>query len=133
VRYDAQHGVRRVLERRAAGQRPGRRWAQQLGLADGFTDLIFGKVKSTDGRITAKRLLPLVRAAGYAGSARTLRWAVAEQKVWWRQRRCIGGGYRSRAGSAHRLRHGHARPEQGVEDLHCGDGVVAVAVRAGHP
>ena len=52
--------VKRVLERRAAGQRPGRRRRGPVpGLADPFTDLIFGKVKSTDGKITAKRLLPL--------------------------------------------------------------------------
>jgi hypothetical protein len=73
--------VKRVLDRRAAGQRPGRRRAVLPGLADGFADLIFGKVKATDGRITAKRLLPVVRAAGYTGSARTLRRAVAVQKA----------------------------------------------------
>jgi transposase len=81
--------VKRVLERRASGQRPGRRRAPQPGLADAFTDLIFGKVKTTDGRITAKRLLPVVRAAGYAGSARTLRRAVAVQKGKWRKARRV--------------------------------------------
>jgi hypothetical protein len=67
--------VKRVLARRESGQRPGRR-VPAPGLADPFTDLIFGKVKSTDGRITAKRLLPVARAAGYTGSARTFRRAV---------------------------------------------------------
>jgi transposase len=82
--------VKRVLERRAAGQRPGRRRRGPVpGLADPFTDLIFGKVKSTDGKITAKRLLPLVRAAGYPGSARTLRRAVAVQKGRWRRLRRV--------------------------------------------
>jgi transposase len=82
--------VKRVLERRAAGQqRPGRRRAPLPGLADAFTDLIFGKVKATDGRITAKRLLPLVRAAGYTGSARTLRRAVAVQKARWKRARRV--------------------------------------------
>ncbi len=71
--------VKRVLDRRSAGQRPGRWRAPAPGLADSFTDLIFAKVKATDGRITAKRLLPVVRAAGYTGSARTLRRAVAVQ------------------------------------------------------
>jgi transposase len=82
--------VKRVLERRAAGQRPGRRRRGPVpGLADPFTDLIFGKVKSTDGKITAKRLLPLVRAAGYTGSARTLRRAVAVQKGQWKRLRRV--------------------------------------------
>lgn len=56
--------VKRVLERRAAGQEPGRRRSRPkpVGLAEPFTDLIFAKVKSTDGRITAKEV-----AAGSAG------------------------------------------------------------------
>jgi transposase len=81
--------VRRVLERRAAGARPGRRRAVRPGLADGFADLIFGKVRATDGRITAKRLLPVVRAAGYTGSARTLRRAVAVAKARWKRARRV--------------------------------------------
>jgi transposase len=81
--------VRRVLARRAAGQRPGRRRAPRPGLAAAFTDLIFGRVKATDGRITAKRLLPVARAAGYTGSARTFRRAVAAQKVLWRRHRRV--------------------------------------------
>jgi hypothetical protein len=43
------------------GQQPGRR---RPGLADEFTDLIYKKVKATDGRITAKRLLPVAWVAG---------------------------------------------------------------------
>ena len=39
------------------------------------------KVKATDGRISAKRLLPLVKAEGYTGSARTLRRAVHDAKA----------------------------------------------------
>lgn len=81
--------VKRVLERRAAGQRLGRRRAPVPGLADPFTDLIFGKVRATDGRITAKRLLPIARAAGYAGSARTFRRAVAVQKTKWKRTRRV--------------------------------------------
>ena len=43
--------------------------------------LIATKVEATKGRISAKRLLPLCRAAGYTGSARSLRRAVAEAKA----------------------------------------------------
>jgi transposase len=80
--------VRRVLARREAGARPGRR-EPGPGLADAFADLIFAKVKSTDGKITAKRLLPIARAAGYAGSARTFRRTVAVQKARWRRARRV--------------------------------------------
>ena len=38
----------------------------------------------TKGRISAKRLLPVARAAGYAGSARNFRRLVAEAKAQWR-------------------------------------------------
>ena len=39
----------------------------------------------TSGRISAKRLLPAARVAGYAGSARNFRRLVAERKRLWRQ------------------------------------------------
>lgn len=81
--------VRRVLARRAAGQQPGRRRTPRPGLAEPFTDLIYRKVKATDGRITAKRLLPVARADGYTGSARTFRRAVATQKALWRKHRRV--------------------------------------------
>jgi transposase len=41
-------------------------------------------VKATAGRISAKRLLPAARAAGYAGSARNFRRLVAAAKQEWR-------------------------------------------------
>ncbi len=46
--------------------------------------IIAERVAKTGGRISAKRLLPVVRAAGYSGSARNLRRAVAEAKATWR-------------------------------------------------
>ncbi len=49
--------------------------------------VIAEKVRATDGRISAKRLLPAARAAGYVGSARNFRRAVAEAKRLWRRHR----------------------------------------------
>jgi len=70
--------VRRVVERRGRPQaeRPAR-----PRVTDPVLGLIAAKVKRTDGRISAKRLLPLCRAEGYSGSGRSLRRAVAEAKA----------------------------------------------------
>jgi transposase len=53
---------------------------------DGVADLVAETVARTKGRITAKRLLPVAVAAGYAGSARNFRRLVAEAKRSWRQK-----------------------------------------------
>lgn len=42
-------------------------------------------MRKTRGRITAKRLLPVARAAGYTGSDRNFRRLVAEEKARWRR------------------------------------------------
>ncbi|MGH7705326.1 MAG: IS21 family transposase [Candidatus Dormibacteria bacterium] len=79
--------VKRVLERQRAGgpwQRPPRRVGKNT---DTVLGVIEAKVRATDGRISAKRLLAPVRAAGYSGSARNLRRAVALVKTDWRRRR----------------------------------------------
>jgi transposase len=47
--------------------------------------LVAERVSKTSGRISAKRLLPAARAAGYAGSDRNFRRLVAEQKRLWRR------------------------------------------------
>ena len=47
---------------------------------DGVSDLVAESVARTKGRITAKRLLPVARAAGYVGSSRNFRRLVAEAK-----------------------------------------------------
>jgi len=52
---------------------------------DEVADLVAEKVKKSSGRISAKRLLPLARAAGYEGSARNFRRLVADAKALWRR------------------------------------------------
>jgi transposase len=52
---------------------------------DEVADLVAEKVEKTSGRISAKRLLPLARAAGYVGSPRNFRRLVADAKTMWRQ------------------------------------------------
>ncbi len=51
---------------------------------DVVADLVAERVDKTKGRISAKRLLPAARAAGYAGSDRNFRRLVAEEKRKWR-------------------------------------------------
>lgn len=51
---------------------------------DDVVDLVAARVKDTHGRISAKRLLPVARAAGYVGSARNFRRLVAAAKSAWR-------------------------------------------------
>jgi transposase len=80
--------VRRIIERHRQGTlgkrpRPPRRPRN----TDRVTDLITRRMKQTDGRISAKRLLPEARAAGYTGSARNFRRAVAPIRADWRRRR----------------------------------------------
>lgn len=79
--------VKRVLERRQTGQVGRRHPPPRVRNTGGLTELIAGRVRLTDGRISAKRLLPLAQAAGYAGSARNFRRAVAEAKAAWRKQR----------------------------------------------
>jgi hypothetical protein len=52
---------------------------------DAFRDVVVDKVDATRGRISAKRLLPIVQAAGYVGAARNFRRLVAEVKADWRR------------------------------------------------
>ncbi len=51
---------------------------------DQVRDLVAARVEKTNARISAKRLLPVARAAGYGGSARNFRRLVAEEKATWR-------------------------------------------------
>jgi transposase len=78
--------VRHVVERQ--GQPPVERPTRPK-TTDPLGVLIAERVRTTDGRISAKRLLPTCRAAGYTGSARHLRRAVATAKADWRRDRRV--------------------------------------------
>ncbi|MGH3281960.1 MAG: IS21 family transposase [Trebonia sp.] len=75
--------VRRVIARHEVGG-GARERASRGHNYDAVAELVAGRVKATAGRISAKRLLPAARAAGYAGSARNFRRLVAECKQAWR-------------------------------------------------
>jgi transposase len=75
--------VKRVVERAESGGPPPR--DPRPRNLDAFTELVATWVDKSNGKISAKRLLPVARAAGYQGSARNFRRLVAEQKVLWRK------------------------------------------------
>ncbi len=75
--------VRRIIERHeSGGGRPPR--ARRARNYDSVAELVADRVKVTGGRISAKRLLPVARAAGYDGSPRNFRRLVAGAKADWR-------------------------------------------------
>ena len=74
--------VRRVIERAEAG---GARPATRTRNFEAVAALVAARVEASKGRISAKRLLPVAAAAGYAGSARNFRRLVAAQKALWRR------------------------------------------------
>lgn len=78
--------VKRVVDKFEAGQAgvsPAAR-AQRDRNYDPVAELVAARVAKSQGRISAKRLLPIARAAGYSGSDRNFRRLVAEAKKRWR-------------------------------------------------
>jgi transposase len=75
--------VKRAVERAEAGGPPQREPRPRN--FDAVRDLVAERVAKSRGRISAKRLLPIARAAGYEGSPRNLRRLVVEQKAVWRK------------------------------------------------
>jgi len=79
--------VKRVVEKFEADQAgevaPAR--AERVHNYDAVTELVVERVKKSAGRMSAKRMLPIARAAGYEGSARNFRRLVAESKALWRR------------------------------------------------
>ena len=75
--------VKRVVEMFEAGGAPPPRIARARNY-DAVAELVAERVKKSDGRMSAKRMLPIARAAGYDGSDRNFRRLVAEAKALWR-------------------------------------------------
>jgi transposase len=75
--------VKRVIARHEAGAGPAPRVPRARNY-DAVAGLVAARVKASSGRISAKRLLPAARAAGYAGSARNFRRLVAVSRQAWR-------------------------------------------------
>ena len=76
--------VKRVVERAQSGGTCPERKPRERNY-DPVADVVAERVKKTKGRISAKRLLPEARAAGYAGSPRNFRRLVAAAKAEWRR------------------------------------------------
>lgn len=74
--------VKRVVERaEGAGPPPPDSRPRNT---DAFTELVAARVRKSRGKMSAKRMLPIARAAGYQGSTRNFRRLASEQKVLWR-------------------------------------------------
>jgi len=79
--------VKRVMDKfeaEQAGDPPAVR-AEREPNYDAVADLVAERVAKSQGRMSAKRMLPIARAAGYAGSDRNFRRLVAEAKALWRR------------------------------------------------
>ena len=74
--------VKRVVEKFEAGDAPPR--VERAHNYDAVAELVAERVKKSAGRMSAKRMLPIARAAGYDGSARNFRRLVADAKTLWR-------------------------------------------------
>ena len=82
--------VRRVVER---GPAPQARVARRRNY-ESVRSLVAAKIDDTSGKISAKRLLPQVQAAGYAGSDRNFRRLVAQERSKYRQLQAWAGARR---------------------------------------
>ena len=78
--------VKAVVERAARGETEvTRARVVREHNYDAVADMVRRKVESTQGRISAKRLLPIARAEGYEASDRNFRRLVAEAKSDYRR------------------------------------------------
>lgn len=76
--------VKRVVERTQSGGKSPERKPGERNF-DSVAGLVAERVTATKGRISAKRLLPTARVAGYEGSPRNFRRLVADAKDEWRR------------------------------------------------
>lgn len=79
--------VKRVVDKfeaDQAGDLPAPR-AERVHNYDAVTELVAERVEKSQGRMSAKRMLPIARAAGYEGSPRNFRRLVNNAKVLWRK------------------------------------------------
>jgi hypothetical protein len=76
--------VKRIIERHEAGGGPPAR-KERGHHYDPVAELVAERIGATSGRISAKRLLPAARAAGYIGSARNFRRLVSKVRAAWRR------------------------------------------------
>lgn len=78
--------VKKIIDKHEADQAglPPSPRVQRPHNYDAVTELVAERVEKSAGRISAKRLLPIARTAGYTGSGRNFRRLVAESKALWR-------------------------------------------------
>lgn len=78
--------VKKVVDKFEADQAgvPPPPRAERAHNYDSVANLVAERVEKSHGRISAKRLLPIAKAAGYEGSARNFRRLVADAKALWR-------------------------------------------------
>lgn len=76
--------VRRAVRSQENSSQPPLR-AERKRNYDVVAELVIARMKSTKGKISAKRLLPAARMAGYSGSARNFRRLVAKARADYRK------------------------------------------------
>jgi hypothetical protein len=72
--------VKRVVEKFEAGESAPPR-VERVHNYDAVAEMVAERVAKSQGRMSAKRMLPIARAAGYGGSARNFRRVVSEAKL----------------------------------------------------
>jgi transposase len=75
--------VKKVVDKFEAGDAAPPR-VERAHNYDAVAALVAERVEKSQGRMSAKRMLPIARAAGYEGSDRNFRRLVAEAKLLWR-------------------------------------------------